>query len=260
MPPGPNGGPPPGAKPPMKKNTRNWLLIGGGVAALAVVYYVMKSRSSASGIDPATGIPYDQEYSAAGAGAGPVGATPSLYGYIDPTTGAFISGAGAPGLVTAPSTNASWAQQVEAYLQNLGYDPIGVAAAIGKYLTGQTLSQQQADIVRAALGFFGNPPQGAPPISQGPPPVQGPGGSRHRTRVLTVKKNETLRQYAREHNWTNLTLRIVEWLNHLKPGSRLHKGERIIRPIGDWTDFFTKPKNHLGSKPFNVPPPWTEGP
>ena len=185
---GNGGGPPrPGAKPPMKKSTRNWLIIGGLAAAGGVIWYVMKSRSAsnqqsasaadmaAQGIDPSTGVPYAQEYG----GYGVAGTSPSLYGYTDPTTGQFISGVGAlpaGGVVTAPSTNASWAQQVEAYLENLGYDPTTVAAAIGKYLTGQQLSSDQAGIVAAAQGFFGNPPQGAPTVVTTPPTGQGTGG------------------------------------------------------------------------------------
>jgi hypothetical protein len=180
-----NGAPgaPPQTQPPMKKSTRNWLLIGGlGLAGFAV-YYAMRSKSSSSasaadlaaqGIDPTTNMPYSQEYG----GYGTAGVSPSLYGYVDPSTGAFISGAGAgvigPSTVIAPSTNASWAQQVEAYLSNLGYDPQAVGNAIGKYLSGQTLSSDQQGIVAAALGFFGPPPTTVPPVTTTPPTGQGP--------------------------------------------------------------------------------------
>src|SRR5215831_14848067 len=149
----PPGGPP---KRPMKKSTRNWLLIGTLAAGGLVVIFIMRSRQAAAGgagapegIDPNTGVPYAQEY--AGGLASPYGTTPSLYGYDDPSTGSFISGVGSGGsYVTAPSTNASWAQQVESYLQNLGYDPMAVAAAIGRYLTGQTLTADDQTIVNAA--------------------------------------------------------------------------------------------------------------
>lgn len=179
----------PGQKPPMKKTTRNWLIIGAVGAAGILIWYVMKNRSqqsqagqtaqdmAAQGIDPNTGIPYSQEM-----GGGFAGGTPSLYGYTDPTTGAFISGVGANpvgsgGVVLAPATNAAWAQQVEAYLQTLGYDPVATAAAIGKYLTGQTLTADQAAIVAAAKGFFGNPPQNVPNPPTTPPPGQSGGGT-----------------------------------------------------------------------------------
>jgi hypothetical protein len=231
-PPRPGGGMN-GAKPPMKKSTRNWLVVGGLGAAAVVIYMVMRARSSAAStdpsIDPATGVPYSQETSGLG---GASGVTPSLYGYVDPTTGAFISGAGAGNTVLQPSTNASWAQQVEAYLQTLGYDPIAVGAAIGKYLTGQTLSADQQGIVASALGFFGQPPQGAPPVSSVPPPGNGSGGgSTGFFKDLKVTKNETLGQFGKEHHWTNATLKAVEALMHMTASTKLHKGQFIVRPV-----------------------------
>jgi|SRR5215467_143824 len=234
-----NGGSgPPGIKRPMKKSTRNWLIIGAVAVGGVVIWWATRSRSAQQtagstdgAIDPSTGIPYSQEYS----GFGAQGTTPSLYGYVDPSTGAFISGvgAGATGVVTAPSTNASWAQQVESYLQNLGYDPVATAAAIGKYLTGQTLTSDQSGIVSAAQGFFGPPPQGAPVISVTPPSGNGSGGGStgfSSFKTLTASKNETFAQFAREHNWGPKLIAAVEKINHLSPSSRLHKGERIIRP------------------------------
>jgi hypothetical protein len=187
------------SKPPMKKSTRNWLIVGILGGGVVVVYYVMRARSTAAAtgtgtatdnsIDPATGIPYAEEDSGY---SGAYGTTPSLYGYTDPSTGAFISGvgAGATGVVTAPSTNASWAQQVESYLQNLGYNPTSVAAALGKYLTGQQVSADQAAIIAAAQGFYGNPPQGAPPILQAPPSGNGTGGGSTGKNIKVLGKND----------------------------------------------------------------------
>ncbi|MGI0135327.1 MAG: hypothetical protein ACREBW_10270 [Candidatus Micrarchaeaceae archaeon] len=164
----------------MNKKTTMLLVAGGGVALIALIYiYKKQSAANAStaatnpGIDPATGIPYADEQ---GAYSSPYGTTPSLYGYTDPSTGAFITGTGAGSTVTQPSTNASWAQEVEAYMQNLGYDPTAVAAALGKYLVGGTLTADQQSIVQAALGFFGNPPNGAPPVSTGAGGGTGQGG------------------------------------------------------------------------------------
>ena len=173
----PSGG---GPKKKMNKKTTMLLVAGGGVALIALIYvYRKQSASNAStaattdpSIDPATGVPYSQE----GGYSSPYGTTPSLYGYTDPSTGAFITGTGAGSTVTQPSTNASWAQEVEAYMQNLGYDPTAVAAALGKYLVGGTLTADQQAIVQGALGFFGNPPQGAPPISTGAGGGGGQGG------------------------------------------------------------------------------------
>jgi hypothetical protein len=245
-----NGGPPPprpggpGAKPPMKKTTRNWLLIGGIGAAGIVIWYVMRAKSQASqqasatdqsGVDPATGIPYaeeDQTYG--GYGAGGYGAyTPSQFGYYDPTTGAYISGTGST--VLGPSTNASWAQQVQAYLSQLGYDPTTIGAALGNYLTGQPLTSSQQGIVQSALAYFGNPPQGAPiPITTTPSGSgSGGGGSTgwQSFKTLRVPHNMTLAQFAKAHGWTQATLAAVEKIDTLKPTSRLRKGQTIIRPV-----------------------------
>jgi hypothetical protein len=212
----------------MNKKTKNWLIIGGVGAAGIVVWYIMRNRSqAASTTDPTTDPNAADAYG--GYGVSGYGSNiPSQFGYYDPTTGAYITGSGIPGsTVTAPGTNAEWAQQVEAYLQGLGYDPTAVAAAIGKYLTGQHLSQNQGAIVSAAQAFFGKPPGGAPT------PVINSGSGQHTPKSysrLGVKRPETLGQYAKEHHWTQRTLALVEAINHLKPGSKLHKGETIIRP------------------------------
>lgn len=235
-----NGGPPsprpggPGAKPPMKKSTKNWMILGAVGAAGVVIWYVMRARSQSStststtdpNIDPATGVPYADEYSSDYGGYGVSGSgVPSQFGYYDPTTGQYITGTSS---VTAPPTNASWAQQVESYLQQLGYDPTTVAAAIGKYLTGQALSSDQQGIVAAAVGFYGNPPLGAPAIKTTTPSGQSGWQS---FKDLKVPTRETLSQYAKQQNWSKGTLAAVEQINKLKPGSRLRKGETIVRPI-----------------------------
>jgi hypothetical protein len=126
----------------------------------------------------------------------------------------------------------------------LGYDPTAVAAAIGKYLTGQTLTSDQAGIVAAATGFFGNPPQYVPPVSQGTPSGNGSGGGStgwSSFKTLIVGKNETLAEFAKEHHWTAATLAAVEKINHLTGGTKLRKGERIVRPINS---------NTIGSTPM----------
>jgi hypothetical protein len=222
----------------VKKSTRNWLIIGTIAAGGIVIWYVMRARSRAAttdpNVDPATGIPYAEEMGAYGGYGVGGGGSPSMFGYYDPSTGAYITGSGSPGgtVVTTPTTNAEWAQQVEAYLQQLGYDPITVAAALGKYLTGQTLSSDQSGIVAAAKGFYGNPPTPTPPI---PPIIIDPLGQQTPKSYsrLSVGRTETLAQFAKEHKWSSRTLALVEALNQLKPTSKLRKGEKIIRP--EWS-------------------------
>lgn len=213
----------------MKKSTKNWMIIGAVGAAGIVIWYMMRAKSGASttastdpNIDPATGLPFSQEYGGYGAGGGGV---PQQFGYYDPQTGSYITGTGS---VTTPPTNASWAQQVEAYLQTVGYDPTTVAAALGKYLTGQTLSSDQQGIVAAAVGFYGNPPMGAPPITSTTPGGQSGWQS---FKDLRVPTRESLAQYAKAQNWSAGTLKAVEQINRLKPGSQLRRGQEIVRPI-----------------------------
>jgi hypothetical protein len=229
----------------MSPQTKRWMLIGGIGAAAIVLYMIYKNRQSSSassqaaeGIDPATGVPYaSEQYS------GAYGSTPSRYGYTDPSTGAFISGvgagAGSGGYVTAPSTNASWAQQVEAYLMNVGYDPVETAAALGKYLTGQPLTSDQAGIVAAAKGFFGAPPQGAPPQILTPPGGQtGTSGTPPTTQTTTdklktliVPRNMSFAEMAKEWNWNPQTIAAIMHLNSISADAQLRKGERLIRPL-----------------------------
>lgn len=152
------------------RNTKTWLLIGGiGIAVVGFYLWSMKKSSSGSSqstdpnIDPNTGVLYSMEYSTGGGGSSnPYGAASTLAGYYDPATSSYITGSGS--YVNTPSTNAAWAQQVEAFLVNqAGYSATDVAAAIGKALTGQPLNTDEMSIVAAAKGFYGEPPQGMPP-------------------------------------------------------------------------------------------------
>jgi hypothetical protein len=219
-------------KPGMKKGTKTWLLIGGLGVGGVVIWYVVKNRSSSSstnaataadsGIDPTTGIPYADEYDTGGASN-----SPSLAGYVDPSTGAYITGAGATSQILAPSTNASWAQQVESYLEGLGYDPTTVAAAIGKYLTGQGLTSDQSGIVAAAQGFFGNPPQGAPSIVTVPPTGQNGSGSGTPSPVTKASGTQRLFQIAEKYGLTVQELFSLNPNLHKYQGKPIPKGTKI---------------------------------
>jgi len=156
----------------LSKNKKILLgLAGAGIGLVGILWYRNKESSSSSssadtadsGIDPTTGIPYaDEDYGEYG--------TPGEEGTYDPLTGEYLPGPGTSETYTA--TNQTWSQEAEAYLENLGYDPTTTATALGNYLNGIPLSQSEYDIVSAALGFFGNPPSGAPS-----PILEGGGGS-----------------------------------------------------------------------------------
>src|SRR5215469_16803858 len=151
----------------LSKNKKIGLFAIGGLGGLAIIIWYRRHAASnantagtttdTSGIDPNTGVPYADEY-------GGVGTTPGYLGSYDPSTGTYVSpGYGGPSGTVYSATNAMWAQSAEAYLVANGYDPATVAAALGLYLGGVPLTQNQYDIVQAALGFEGQPPNGAPP-------------------------------------------------------------------------------------------------
>lgn len=154
----------------LSKNKKIALFAVGGLLGVGVILWYRNRQANASAsnaattnstggidpnaIDPNTGIPYSEEgYGAAG--------TPGDYGSYNPLTGGYNPGPGSPTIYNP--TNASWATEAETYLVSLGYDPATVATALGLYLAGRPLSQNEYDIVTAAIGFEGNPPNGAPP-------------------------------------------------------------------------------------------------
>lgn len=167
----------------MPKNRKVALFAIGGLGGLGLVYWYKRKNAAAAtadttgtttdpSIDPATGIPYAEEYSG--------GYGSSLGGIYDPATGQTYTGAGGPPIVTQVTSNAQWAQAAEAYLISLGYDPVTTSAALGAYLAGIGLTQDQLAIVQAAIGFEGQPPNPpapphvtGPPTGTGPPPVGG---------------------------------------------------------------------------------------
>jgi PASTA domain len=76
-----------------------------------------------------------------------------------PTTGS--SGA-------AITTNAAWSQAVTTGLEQLGYNPLTVAEALGLYLDNKPLSASEAQIIQVATAEYGNPPVGTYAILPAP--------------------------------------------------------------------------------------------
>jgi PASTA domain len=164
---------------------------GGLIAGMVVgvgggLYLWYKHKESASTTTaPATGT------SAYGYGGSAYGYGYGGYGYNNPAFNEpYISGeygyggaygygigegygVGDPTAPTVPTqlatTNAAWAQAAENYLTNEGqYDAATVAAALGIYITGSTLSAAQQSVVEAAIAFEGYPPV---PGASGYPPA-----------------------------------------------------------------------------------------
>jgi hypothetical protein len=157
---------------------KNALLIGGA-AAIGMIGYAYWRRSGSgggsssdtggdpnAGIDPSTGQAYADEFGG--------GMNYSGLGIYDPATGSYLSSYGSQ-TVTQVSTNAQWAQAAQAYLTQQGYDPKTVSAAIGKVLTGQPVTAEEAAIWAAAVGFEGEPPMYVPPLNTSTPGGQNTG-------------------------------------------------------------------------------------
>jgi hypothetical protein len=174
----------------MSKKTLTFVL--GGSAAL-VVFLWYRHRKNASGassgtsagtpadtssaatdpnaIDPATGVPYSQEYGYTGIdpNTGLPYSQTAAGGLYDPNTGQYIypgTGTPPPTVPTATiTTNAEWAQNAETYLTaNAGVDMATLSAALGKYLTARQLTAAEQSLADQAIAFAGYPP------------VSGPGG------------------------------------------------------------------------------------
>jgi hypothetical protein len=140
-----------------------YLYGGAGVVVIAAVL-LAKRRTAAQDTAASTDVPdttgsdildYGSEDYYSGASA--YGTTPTLGSYVDPSTGAIITG-GTVNTITAPTTNPQWFQQTVAYLSQQGYDTITVSAALGAYLAGAGLTPNQLHVVQAAIAAEGYPP------------------------------------------------------------------------------------------------------
>lgn len=143
-----------------------WFAIGGVAVAALVFHEYRKARlNAATAVPTATdsGTGYaDTGIADTGSAYGYGSDTAGLFGYTDPASGTIISGAGGSTLLAGPSTNSQWSQQVQGMLVQAGYSSVDVAAAVGHYLVGTTMTAQQWEIVQAGIALEGQPPQGAP--------------------------------------------------------------------------------------------------
>lgn len=163
----------------VKKN----VAIGVGVGAVVVagvIYYRNKNAQAASttdtgqygssGIDPQTGYEYGspEDQAALAAMSGSTLGQMDSASYVGGQTigydqfGNPVYGQGQGGIPGAFTNNAQWTQAAESYMGSDGNDSI--AAALGKYITGQPLTDTQVTVVQSAIA------------SQGYPPIAGPSG------------------------------------------------------------------------------------
>jgi hypothetical protein len=203
----------PGTK--KKFGKKQLLIVGlGGLGAIGVWLWYRKTHGTApststdttgsgygagtdpNAIDPNTGVPYSQEYGygqsyGGGGWGGGGGGWP------------VSTGGGSTTTTQTVTTNAQWAQASEEYLSHLGYNKLAVALALGKYLSGQPLDNNQVGIVEAAIGFEGQPPQGAPKIIRS---GGGGGTGQHKVITITLSRPETVDEIAKQHGMTRRQL------------------------------------------------------
>lgn len=165
--------------PKVSPKNKKLFLYGGAIGLIGVAYYWRKSKNAAaataatqstdtSSTDTSSTDTGTADYS------GAYGTTPSGYGYVDPATGTTINAGGGyttsgyPGV----SNNGQWMQVAAAALEQQGYDSVTVVAALGKYLAGAGLTNDQLSIVQAAIGEEGYPPNAPPPPHVNPPAGQ----------------------------------------------------------------------------------------
>lgn len=174
-----------------KVSKNEWYLFGGAAVVVVGIAWYRHSKNKAAAtaaasnatnasadpnLDPATGYDYGTPQDTAALAGG--------YGYSGYGGGGGYYGSGVPANTTPQiSTNAQWAQAYEEYaISNQLGDATTVAAALGKYLTGQQLTTDQVNIVEQAIAFVGQPPQagtnGFPPSfhTTSAPPGGGGGG------------------------------------------------------------------------------------
>lgn len=88
-------------------------------------------------------------------------------GVTDTAGGAAGGSANSGGLnvdnSTTPDTDPEWVMMARDALTGV-YDDAALATALGRYITHQSLTSAQADMVRAAIGSLGYPPGGAYPL------------------------------------------------------------------------------------------------
>jgi hypothetical protein len=213
------------------------LAIYGAVGGVGIggLYLWSKHKAASSAAAPAAG--YGYGYGGYGYGNPAFGTTLTTpqygygaYGYGYYGYGGEFAGGGGYGVsvppVSAPSvasTNAGWAGAAESYLTGqTGADPATVAAALGKYITGQTLTTADQSIVEQAIAFEGYPPTAG--ANNYPPSMHmsastgqggGTGTTPAGTKQVQADGKQDLSQFAHAHSTTGgklIAMKGNKWL------------------------------------------------
>lgn len=137
---------------PVVGRTKKWVIYGLG--GLAAAYVAWRWYQAGRGDEPAgDDMIYDPDLSEMGqsTAGGPL--------TIGGNTGATVTDGTTPGAI---NTNGEWLRASVDYLSSVGYDSQVVTAALGEFLARRALDPSEATIARAALGAFGQPPEGRP--------------------------------------------------------------------------------------------------
>jgi len=140
--------------------SRKWLIGGGAVVAGIVGWaYLRRARTPAAPTTP-------DEASLAPTELPPADLSGVSTGGGSSTTGLqFIT------------TNDQWSADVVAKMVDLGYDSIAVSTALGKYLSSQTVTAQEAQYIYTAIALAGKPPVGTFSVRLEPTPTSTSGGT-----------------------------------------------------------------------------------
>lgn len=168
-----------------KQKKQTVYIIGGVVVAvIGIGYYRSRKNAAATAAATTATAATDTSSATDTSGSGYVDPNAaydsSAYGsgYVDPTTGLPLNTG-----VTQPTgftSNSQWSQAAEEYLAGtVGLDATSVQAALGKYITGGSVTADQQNIIEQAIAAEGYPPQsgpnGYPPsvqLAATPPPTQ----------------------------------------------------------------------------------------
>lgn len=161
-----------------KSNTTNGTTSAGTATSIDPVTGLAYSEDDMT--DPITGLTYlaeadqygsvsaaDSSVSAYGASSASGSGIP-----VNPASSVASSSVNTVQGSTVYTSNAAWAQAVEAGLTDVGYSATDVASALGAYLTQQPVDSTQANIIQVAIAEYGNPPVGSLQIIT--TPVSGP--------------------------------------------------------------------------------------
>ena len=142
--------------PGIGKTNRKWVVAGGALVVGILGYAYLHRAQTVAGPD--------------------VGAEPQVGTELPPADlGSVSTGGGTTDTgLKFITTDAEWSADVIAKMGDLGFDTQAVSLALGKWLQGQNVSQQEEQWIFAAIALGGLPPSGSHPIHLEPaPPASG---------------------------------------------------------------------------------------